>query len=409
MMTKARISSFLLISVISLGVLAGQELIDAVRKGDRARVHTILDRDPGLANAADRYTLGPLHWAALDGDSGMVDLLLKKGAAIDQRTRLDRTAFNIALQHGHRDVADLLATRGADQAPWKWPRIVGDYLGEELPGAVPRLLSPEILSSVESDHGAPAFTRDGNEVFWAVVFKDDTGILLSMKREGGVWREIKPLPFAESRFRDVCPTLSSDEKSLFFTSCRPVRTGEKPGGHNMWVVDRKAGGGWTEPRLLAPEIASGKDGRPVFAGNGTVYFGSWREGAIDSSNLFRSRWIGGGFEKPERLNVPSNTSQVMPTYVAPDESLILFESALAGGLGGSDFWMIRKEPGGAWGPAINLGEPINSRANDWFGGFSPDAKYFFFVSDRNGNNDVYWIDAKVVFEARKPISPLASR
>lgn len=371
------------------------DIFEAVKQGDVAAIKKLLDRDPGLVNVADRLTLGPLHWAALKGHREVAELLLARGANINRRTRLGRTPLNIAIQHNHRDMADFLRSRGADPAPWIWPRITGDYVGEDVPGSTPRLFSPEILSSSVFDHAAPAFTRDGNEVFWAVVFEDDTGILMSIKREGRAWGELKPLPFSEAKFRDVCPTLSADETKLIFTSCRPAPEAGKAGEFNMWVVDRKSDG-WSEPRLLAPEIRSGKDARPVFAGNGTMYFGSWRDGAVDGSNIFISTRVKGKFEKPKRLDSPFNTANAMPTFIAPDESVIIFESLRSGGLGGSDFWLSIKNPDGAWGPAINLGEPINSKANDWFGGFSPDGKYFFFVSDRDGNNDIYWVAAEII-------------
>ncbi|MEW6365385.1 MAG: ankyrin repeat domain-containing protein [Acidobacteriota bacterium] len=379
--------------------LAGGEIHEAVKRGDLAATRALLDEDPALLNQGDLYALSPLHWAALKGHRDMASLLLARGADINQKTRLAQTPLHIAIQHNHQDVASLLREKGADQTPWRWPRIVGEYVGEDVPGATPRLFSPEILSSILFDHSAPAFTQDGAEVFWAVVFEDDTGILLSMKRDGDAWSELKQLPFSEARFRDICPTLSSDGKTLYFTSCRPARDAGKAGDYNMWSVERE-GGGWTEPRLLAPEISSGKDARPAFTKDGTMYFGSWREGAVDGTNIFVARLVDGKFEKPKRLDASFNTSNVMPTYVAPDESLLIFESFRSGGIGGSDFWMSAKKPDGTWGPAVNLGEPINSRNNDWFGGFSPDGKYFFFVSDRNGSNDMYWVDAGLVLDLK---------
>jgi hypothetical protein len=372
-----------------------QDIIEAVKKGDMAVLRQLLDGNPKLVDEADRYTLRPLHWAALTGQRQAAELLLARGADINRKTRLARTPFNIAVQHNHRDLAELLREKGADPGPWIWPRITGDYLGESPPGPAPRLFAPEILSSIVFDHAAPAFTRDGNEVFWAVVFENETGVLMGMRRDGDAWAELKPLPFSEARFRDICPTLSADGTKLYFTSSRPVRKGGNPDGFNMWVVDRTASG-WSEPRPLAPEIGSNKDARPVFSGDGTMYFGSGREGTVDGTNIFRSRRIDGKFETPQRLDAGFNTSNAMPAYISPDERVLLFESFRPGGLGGSDFWRSLRRSDGTWGPAANLGDPVNSKANDWFGGFSPDGKYFFFVSDRDGNNDVYWIDARVI-------------
>lgn len=404
-----KVPVFLMIAALIFGARGarGQDIFEAVKKGDLAAIRAVLERNPGAVNDADPYTMTPLHWAALEGRKDAAELLASGGADLDRRTRLGRTPFNVAVQHHHPDMANWLKAKGADTAPWVWPRITGDYVGEAPPGSVPRLFSPEILSSAIFDHGAPAFTRDGREVFWAVVFDDDTGVLMGMKKEGDAWAELKPLPFSEARFRDICPTLSADEKRLFFTSCRPSREGGKTGEYNMWVVDREAGG-WTKPRLLAPEIASGKDARPVPAGDGTMYFGSWRDGSVDGTNIFLSKRAGREFGAPERLAAPFNASNAMPTYVAPDGNLIIFESFRPGGLGGNDFWLSLKEGAGAWGPAVNLGGPINSAGNDWFGGFSPDGKYFFFVSDRNGNNDIYWVDAGLIKALKSKAAPSAA-
>ena len=98
----------------------------------------------------------------------------------------------------------------------------------------------------------------------------------------------------------------------------------------------------------------------------------------------------------------------MPTYISPDESFLIFESFRPGGLGGSDFWLSLKDGDGTWGPAVNLGGPINSAGDDWFGGFSPDGKYFFFVSDRNGNNDIYWVDAGLIEALKSKADPSAA-
>jgi len=383
-----------------------ESIFEAVKKKDTAAVRALLDRNPGLTGAVDPYTLTPLHWAAMNGDQAMAELLLARGVDINRRTRLGRTPLNAAIQHRRADMEKMLRAKGADPASWAWPRITGAYVGEPLPGFVPRLFSPEIFSSSAWDHAAPAFSKDGREAFWAVVFEDDSGVLMGIAMDGDHWTMLKPLPFSEAKYRDICPTLSSDGTKLFFTSCRPTRPGGKTGDYNMWVVDR-TGAGWSEPRLLAPEIASGKDARPVFAADGTVFFGSWRDGAVDGTNIFFSKRIGDQFEKPKRLDAPFNASNVMPTSVSPDGRFLIFESFRAGGLGGSDFWASAMSAEGTWGPAVNLGAPVNSPSNEWFGGFSPDEKYFFFVSDRNGNNDIYWLEAAAIknLAGQAPVAP----
>ena len=390
-----RASLTLLVVISFCAVVAtAQDLFEAVKRDDSAMARSLIAKDPTRVNETDRYSLAPLHHAAMKGSREMVELLLAAGAQLDRRTRLNQTAQELALQHGHPEIARLLVDRGADPTPGEWPVIRGDFVGEALPGAAPVLFSPLIHSSILWDHGAPAFTRDGREVYWSVVFDDDTSVILGMSRKDGAWCRIEALPFSQARYRDVSPSLSADGKQLFFTSCRPATPDGKTGAYNMWLVERREEG-WSEPRLLAPEIASGKDGRPFFPVEGVLYFGSWRAGSVKGSNIFHTQQVNGRFAAPVRLEAPFNTDNAMPTWVSADESCLIFESFRPGGLGGSDFWMAFRRTDGSWGEALNLAEGINSEGNDWFGGFSPDGKFFFFVSDRDGNNDVYWIDAKV--------------
>ena len=380
--------------------LGCQDIYKAVKDGDLTAVTMLLERNPGLVNERDRYTLAPLHWAAMNGQRKMAELLLANGADINQRTRLNQTALELAQGHGHPALAEWLGAKGADPTPGKWPSIKGPYVGETPPSSTPVLFSPLIVSAILWDHGAPAFSADGREIYWSVVFDDDTGCILSMKMTDGEWNRLAAISFSQRRFRDVSPVLSADEKKLFFTSCRPVKKDGKAGEYNMWISERQ-GDGWFEPRLLAPEIASGKDGRPVFPGAGVLYFGSWRAGSVKGSNIYRSERVKGKFTDPVRLDASFNTDNAVPTWISVDESSLIFESFRPGGLGGSDFWISFRQADGSWKEALNMGDKINSKGNDWFGGFSPDGKYFFFVSDRNGNNDVYWVRAGIIDELKQ--------
>jgi ankyrin repeat protein len=51
--------------------------------------------------------------AAQKGQAEMVRLLLEKGAMIDVKNREGKSALDIALQGGHREISELLKARGA--------------------------------------------------------------------------------------------------------------------------------------------------------------------------------------------------------------------------------------------------------------------------------------------------------
>ena len=67
-----------------------------------------------------------------------------------------------------------------------------------------------------------------------------------------------------------------------------------------------------------------------------------------------------------------------------------------GGLGGDDFYISWKTASGEWGKPVHLGTEINSAGSDNRPYVTADGKYFFFTSDRRGNRDIYWVDAKIL-------------
>src|SRR2546423_685359 len=94
----------------------GDEIHDAVRKGDVAKVKQLLAAAPDLANSREATVerLCPLHLAAADGDDDMVLFLLAHGARVDEMTEVGSTPLYWAVCNGHRRTAGLLLARGAN-------------------------------------------------------------------------------------------------------------------------------------------------------------------------------------------------------------------------------------------------------------------------------------------------------
>jgi Tol biopolymer transport system component len=53
-------------------------------------------------------------------------------------------------------------------------------------------------------------------------------------------------------------------------------------------------------------------------------------------------------------------------------------------------------PDGLWSEAKNLGVGVNSRSQELYPVVSPDGNYLFFLSNRDGAHNVYWVDFEVV-------------
>jgi len=87
----------------------------AVRDGDAAVVKEMLKRDPALASrpeeAEGRWR--PLHYAARKGRKEIAELLIRRNAELDAKTRARLTPLHVAARHGHLNVAQLLVFYGA--------------------------------------------------------------------------------------------------------------------------------------------------------------------------------------------------------------------------------------------------------------------------------------------------------
>ncbi len=66
------------------------------------------------ARAQSKTTDLSLHKVAADGDIEQVKLLISKGADVDAKDKLGRTALHFASEKGHAEVAKLLISQGAD-------------------------------------------------------------------------------------------------------------------------------------------------------------------------------------------------------------------------------------------------------------------------------------------------------
>jgi Tol biopolymer transport system component len=115
-------------------------------------------------------------------------------------------------------------------------------------------------------------------------------------------------------------------------------------------------------------------------------------------DIFTSKIENQKYTKPEKVEYPISTEfyEDCP-FISRNERFLIFESNRPGGIGKLDLYISTKDKDGKWTEPINLGNLINSEAEERFPYLSPDGKYFFFGSNRTGNFDIYWINASVIY------------
>jgi Tol biopolymer transport system component len=160
--------------------------------------------------------------------------------------------------------------------------------------------------------------------------------------------------------------------------------------------------GWSEAKPFSPVVNSMKlHWQMSFVENNNIYFGSSEAGGQGGSDIYLSRFIDGNYAEPVNLGKAVNTGfEEFSPHVSPDESYLLFTRQGPGGSRQGDLFISFKNGDGSWTDAVSLGREINSEEGDYCPMVSPDGKFLFFVSIRNGNQDIYWVSTDIIERLR---------
>uniref|UniRef100_A0AAY4AB02 Scaffold protein ILK n=1 Tax=Denticeps clupeoides TaxID=299321 RepID=A0AAY4AB02_9TELE len=117
------------------------DIFTQCREGNAVAVRLWLDNTENDLNQGDDHGFSPLHWACREGRSGVVDMLIMRGARINVMNRGDDTPLHLAASHGHREIlakliqckADLNAANEHGNTPLHYASFWGhDEVAEDL-------------------------------------------------------------------------------------------------------------------------------------------------------------------------------------------------------------------------------------------------------------------------------------
>lgn len=187
-------------------------------------------------------------------------------------------------------------------------------------GSETKIESPGLLTSedVNTDfhEASVAITKDGKTMYFTrdnvnkrnKLSYDNKGTsYLKIYRatlQNGTWQNIKELPFNDKVFSTGHPTLSADEKQLYFVSDREGGIGQT----DIYVVDINDDYSFSEPRNLGPKInTEGREMFPFIAKDSTLYFSSDGYVNLGLLDIFRSDYIKDETAEPQNLGAPYNS------------------------------------------------------------------------------------------------------
>lgn len=273
---------------------------------------------------------------------------------------------------------------------------------------------PEYYPCLTADDGTLIYTRrvKAPEIQpWGM--QED--FYVSRRDLEGNWKPSIPLPVVNTRaFNEGAGTLSPDGRFLIFTKCA-LADGSYGGslsgeGSCDLFISRRIGDRWGVPQNLGTPVNSGHwETQPSMASDGrTIYYirGSVARDGIKSMDIWTTTMGDDGtWSKPMKLGENINTPyQEESVQIHPDGHTLYFSSNGHPGFGGLDIFMSRKQDDGSWGPALNLGYPINTGADENSLLVDASGEVAYFASDRPGGQgdlDLY------SFELYKEARPLA--
>ncbi len=243
------------------------------------------------------------------------------------------------------------------------------------------LYAPGIISTNLNERDI-AFTPDGQELYYT-LWTGSFGVILFVKQEENQLTRPQVASFS-GRYSDLEPVISTDGTTLFFVSNRPLEENGKPKDYDIWFVEKTATG-WGEPQNPGSPINTDKNEfYPSVTSNSTLYYTAGYEGSLGGEDIYRSKLVNGKYTEPGNLgNSINSKADEFNALIAPDEGYLIFSSfGRDDGIGGGDLYVSFKNEDGSWTKAKNMGSAINSTALDYCPAISPDGKYFYFTSRR---------------------------
>ncbi len=169
-------------------------------------------------------------------------------------------------------------------------------------------------------------------------------------------------------------SIAADRQTLVFTGCG------RPDGYGMCdlYLTEIEGDNWGKPRNLGRQVNSEKwDSQPTITSDKSrIYFCSNRPGPFGDENY--DIWYTDYDENTSTWKPAQNLSAIntkgkdWSPFVAADNTTLFFASdGYSGGVGGLDFYFVKKTGTGSdgkdtWSKPLNIGEPINTKEDESF-------------------------------------------
>lgn len=196
------------------------------------------------------------------------------------------------------------------------------------------------------NESSPVFTKDGKTMYFTrnnyldgKKGKDDNkSTLVKIYKASFIdneWKNITELPFNNDNYSTAHPTLSADNKTMYFASDIPGGFGNS----DIYKVKINDDGTFGTPENLGNTInTEGRETFPNIAFDNTLYFASDGHLGLGGLDVFESKFSNNQFQKPENVGKPINSSMDDFGFIVNKDKSGFFTSNRDGGSGYDDIY-----------------------------------------------------------------------
>ncbi|HEY6914209.1 MAG TPA: OmpA family protein [Paludibacter sp.] len=155
--------------------------------------------------------------------------------------------------------------------------------------------------------------------------------------------------------------------------------------NNMFMTRKDAGGKWEKPNILGEEVNTieNDEGACSFSFDGKVMYFTKARQVVDSevgTEIFSSNRAGGTWSAPKKIKIFADTTvSVAHPAIAPDGQTLYFVSDAKNGQGGKDIWKATVD-NGECKFIENLGPEINTPGDEMFPTMRADGTLYFSLN-----------------------------
>ena len=196
------------------------------------------------------------------------------------------------------------------------------------------------------NESSPVFTKDGKTMYFTrnnyndgKKRKSEDKVIMEKiyKAElvNGEWTNVKEVPFSNDNYKTAHPTLSPDEKTMYFASDMPGSFGFS----DLYKVSIDSNGKFGTPENLGPTInTEGRETFPFVDADNNLFFASDGHPGLGGLDIFEAKSANNSFEKPVNVGKPLNSPMDDFGYVTNKDGLGFFSSNRDGGSGYDDIY-----------------------------------------------------------------------